>query len=173
MHPPMQVPDHSCRSLILTPNVVLRIMHMRLADKCSDKRSSSERNVSVNASSAFRFMRAIRSDVPVDCQCPESHRPARIGPLIHPPTTRQRCSRMRRRSSATSWVASCKRAHCGSLNHRFAAQRKGCLSANRGRRSCPRSNTDPRDRGWCTSASRHPACCTTRGPPPAPSPAPR
>ena len=72
----MQVPDHSCRSLILTPNVVLRIMHKQRAGKCSDKRSSSERNVSFNASSAFRFMRAIRSersgartrfDAPMDC----------------------------------------------------------------------------------------------------------
>ena len=101
----MQVPDHSCRSLILTSNVVLRIMHKQRAGKCSDKRSSSERNVSVNARfSAFRFMRAIRSersgvrtlfDTPVDCG---THSESLVSPNENRPEGRRL---VRRRFRAT------------------------------------------------------------------------
>ena len=37
----MQVSDHFCRSLILTSNIVLRIMHKQRAGKCSDTGSGS------------------------------------------------------------------------------------------------------------------------------------
>ena len=47
--PSMQFLDQSFRSLIQINKVVLRRMHMRLAGKCSDNRSRTERNVCVNA----------------------------------------------------------------------------------------------------------------------------